>query len=141
MNQGPKRFTPATFILVVLLVGSVIGISLLVNPKPALPEAPPSPEMLAIAKQKSDADAQGQKDEMMKKMKDEQVKMQQAKTMVKQLNTPVVNNPDAIEVKNTFFLTHAPGKAGQEQVATELVDQKAKFKVYQEVVKKMRPSN
>ena len=137
MNRGPKRFTPTTLILVVLLLGAVMGISVLVNPRPAMPEAPPSPEQIAIQQKQSESTAATEKENMMKKMREEKVKMAESSKLASKLgsSTPVVNNPDAIIVENTFFQNHAPGRAGQKQEAENLIVQKKKFKAYQEVIK------
>lgn len=137
MNRGPKRFTPTTFILVVLLIGAVMGISILVNPRPAMPEAPPSPEQVAVQQKQSEASAATEKENMMKKMREEKIRMAESSKLSRKLGstTPVVKNPDAIDVDNKFFRDHAPGSAGQKQEAANLVELKKQFKAYQAVIK------
>ncbi len=140
MNRGPKRFTPTTFILVVLLIGAVMGISILVNPRPPMPEAPPSPEQIALQKKQSETTAATEKENMMKKMREEKIRMSEASKFASKIgsSTPIVKNPDAIDVDNKFFRDHAPGSAGQKQEAVNLIEQKKQFKAYQEVIKTQR---
>lgn len=140
MNRGPKRFTPTTFILIVLLIGAVMGISILVNPRPAMPEAPPSPEQLAVQQKQSETTAATEKENMMKKMQEEKRRMAESSKLASKIgiSTPIVKNPDAIDVDNKFFRDHAPGSAGQKQEAANFIEQKKQFKAYQEVIKSQR---
>lgn len=140
MNRGPKRFTPTTLILVVLLLGAVMGISFLVNPRPAMPETPATPEQVAVQQKQSAVTAASEKEHMMQKMKEEKIRMAEATKFASKIgnSTPVVNNPDAIIVENKFFRDHAPGSAGQKQEAVNLIEQKKQFKAYQEVIKTQR---
>jgi hypothetical protein len=124
-RNGPKRLTPTTVILVLVLLGAVAGASRLVSPPPpGPPEVKPPPKAPPIASQ-----------EKMKAMQDaEMVKnkemMRQAHMGAATAKIPVVADPNAMVIDNKWFINTKPGEQGLKQVDEEQKRKKAEYQAY-----------
>jgi hypothetical protein len=126
-RNGPKRLTPTTVILVLVLLGAVAGASRLVSPPPpGPPEVKPTPASprASDAKMKAmmEVEMRKNKEMMMKKMKPQTGKL------------AAVPDPSAMVIENSYFIKTKPGEEGLKQVDERQKRMKAEYQAYQKKV-------
>lgn len=124
MSSSPKRragMSPTTIVLVLVLLGAVAGASRLVTPPPPLP--PPEVKVdpaIQAAQSKAMVDSH---------MKEMQFQMEQNKLHASMPAPPP--DPNAVEVRNDYFISHKPGEEGLKQNDKEYKEKEAKWQEYQ----------
>ena len=132
--MGRKGFSGTTLILVIVLLGTLIGIGTIVNPKPEGPpeqkkdvvgtDKPADPSQKIMANKLNKAAMDKQKMEMQEKYKKIYgEKMKTARGVMLPTKgagpkTPPKQpfNPDTIEVDSSYFLNNPDGQEGTEQM-------------------------